>query len=409
MTAFWPLGIDGYFRSPLKGRKDRLLIVSPFVDKRGLKDLAEGADDSVLVSRLDSLVSLEDRSLSPFSFVFYVNPDSAPEDTAEEAAETEKATESEEVLTGLHAKLFVADAGHEARIWTGSANATYAAFNQNVEFLVELTGRKKNKQNPCGIDSLITGEGFRKLLVPYTPPSTVAEESARLKLERRLDELRLLVAGSRLKVSVTPLEDRRYQLRLIRTLPDTYKSADDIEMKCWPITDHESAAKHFNRDGAEAAVFDWLTMERITSFIAFALTVKEVEPAVTIRFALNLPLENAPSDTDRQSFLLRQIIQNSGQLTRLLRFLLAEHENDAGILLTGTMGVGAETWPESAKTEEPLLELLLRALDQDPAKLVEIARLFQDLGTDGKAPLPSEFDKIWKPIWEVCQKRRRPR
>ena len=42
--------------------------------------------------------------------------------------------------TGLHAKIYVADAGWKSRIWVGSANATHAAFNRNVEFLAELEG-----------------------------------------------------------------------------------------------------------------------------------------------------------------------------------------------------------------------------------------------------------------------------
>jgi HKD family nuclease len=58
---------------------------------------------------------------------------------------------SEDNLNDLHAKLYVADAGSEGRIWTGSANATDAAFSKNVEFLVELRGKKKY----CSIDDSV--------------------------------------------------------------------------------------------------------------------------------------------------------------------------------------------------------------------------------------------------------------
>ena len=46
-----------------------------------------------------------------------------------------------ETLTGLHAKLYITDAGWKSSLWTGSANATSAAFSRNVEFLVELVGK----------------------------------------------------------------------------------------------------------------------------------------------------------------------------------------------------------------------------------------------------------------------------
>ena len=49
----------------------------------------------------------------------------------------------------LHAKLYVADDGWNAHLWTGSANATDAAFgeNENVEFLVQLTGKKARSES----------------------------------------------------------------------------------------------------------------------------------------------------------------------------------------------------------------------------------------------------------------------
>ncbi len=54
-------------------------------------------------------------------------------------------------LSGLHAKLFVSEYHHRARLWTGSANATNAAFGGNVEFLVELQGAR----SACGVDAVL--------------------------------------------------------------------------------------------------------------------------------------------------------------------------------------------------------------------------------------------------------------
>ena len=67
-------------------------------------------------------------------------------------------------LSGLHAKCYVSDVGSNTLIWSGSANATDAAFSRNVEFLVQLSGPK----NVCGVDRLLTGNkdsaGFRDIL-----------------------------------------------------------------------------------------------------------------------------------------------------------------------------------------------------------------------------------------------------
>ena len=75
---------------------------------------------------------------------------------------------------GCMLKLYVADAGSEGRIWTGSANATDAAFSKNVEFLVELRGKKKY----CGIDAVLNGgketeDGKGQVLELFLIPSAL--------------------------------------------------------------------------------------------------------------------------------------------------------------------------------------------------------------------------------------------
>jgi len=56
----------------------------------------------------------------------------------DQAAEEED--EDEQVLVGLHAKIFAVRKGKKLRLWVGSANATQRAWNgENVEILAELT------------------------------------------------------------------------------------------------------------------------------------------------------------------------------------------------------------------------------------------------------------------------------
>jgi phosphatidylserine/phosphatidylglycerophosphate/cardiolipin synthase-like enzyme len=58
---------------------------------------------------------------------------------------------SGEVLDGLHAKLFVVGHGWEASVFSGSFNATVHALKHNVEFMVELVGKKSR----FGVDQLL--------------------------------------------------------------------------------------------------------------------------------------------------------------------------------------------------------------------------------------------------------------
>ena len=73
-------------------------------------------------------------------------------------------TARRELLAGLHAKTYVIERGHAAHLLLGSANATRAAFDGNIEFLVELVGTKSR----LGIDTLVGQDApFRQMLADY--------------------------------------------------------------------------------------------------------------------------------------------------------------------------------------------------------------------------------------------------
>ena len=60
------------------------------------------------------------------------------------------------LYAATESRLFIGETGGMAQVWTGSANATNAAFGGNVEFLVELEGDKSS----CGIDAFLVERLF---------------------------------------------------------------------------------------------------------------------------------------------------------------------------------------------------------------------------------------------------------
>jgi hypothetical protein len=198
---FWPLGTKGMPSWPFardEWTHTRLLVVSPFLSPGLLQRLhAPGARD-VLVSRGETLDTLKEESLAQFENVMILSSAAGGSDVAvasELGPEDEALAERPEFpLKGLHSKLFVSEYHHSARLWTGSANATNAAFNGNVEFLVELEGPR----SLCGIEAVLEGQSggvkLRDLLEAYESPETPPEESAQQRLERRLDEIRRGIA-----------------------------------------------------------------------------------------------------------------------------------------------------------------------------------------------------------------------
>ncbi len=158
--TFWPLGYDGVARWPFRGRTERIVVVSPFLSDKTLAKLTKDSNHSVLVARPEWLDKISDETLEGFDERLQMNETATPEGVDPEAIPS-----IEPPLQGLHAKLYVADDGWNARTWTGSANATVAAFDGNVEFLVELAGKKSD----VGVDAFLSKvKGSDELQGPHS-------------------------------------------------------------------------------------------------------------------------------------------------------------------------------------------------------------------------------------------------
>jgi hypothetical protein len=404
--AFWPLGIPDMPRWPFAGRIDRLLVVSPFLAATTLKRLAKEGTGHILVSRTEELASLSGPTLKPFQI--YTLSAAANGDPLDEDAPPASMPEStEDSLVGLHAKLYVADAGWEARVWTGSANATEAAFERNVEFLIELTGKKSQ----CGIDAFLgtgkDGKGVLALLEPFSPAETpTALDPIQQQMEHLLDEARRALAAASLSARVTPDQGGgRYHLTIERGQGPPPTMPAGITMRAWPVTLRAAAAASVQPDADPVADLGLVSFEALTSFFAFELVLSYEGRTSTLVFVLNLPLVGAPEDRPQ-----RVLLSLLGDRQKLLRFLL--------LLLAGTaldvaslVGPTAPNQPGSAASnglENTLLESFIRALDQSPDKLDQVARLVADLRQtpDGQRLLPDGFESVWEPIWAARQRRK---
>ena len=151
--------------------------------------------------------------------------------------------EDEVELAGLHAKLLLFENGREARLFTGSANATVAAFQQNVEVLVELVGGKKD----CGIDALLGSdadprlETLRSLLQEYQPPDPIPPiDETQRTLERSVDRLARILGAVQLTATVHDMDEgQRWDMTLSGKLSEIPLGA---EVKVWPATLSAEAA-----------------------------------------------------------------------------------------------------------------------------------------------------------------------
>lgn len=391
--AFRPLGIDGYRRSPFTERADRMLVMSPFLSPDAVRSFATMGKGNILISRMDSLQALSATDLAGYESVYTLNPDTYTEVAAEGGADIDPLAPA----GGLHAKLFVADAGWNSIVWTGSANASSAALHKNVEFLVELEGKKST----CGVKAILDAEKnettFRSLLELYTPSEApLARDPGAVDAERRVEAARIALSVVQWTATVSAIDDgTRYSVSLAADAEIALGAG--ITGRVWPVTVGEGVAQHLPERFRELGPLV-LSLEGLTTFYAFVLSAGSGDASASARFVLSARLIGAPAD--RREKLLMHLLRDPQAVLRFLLLLLAadnaspDAAGDTRRWVYGSVGLGNGS-------NEALLEALLRALDRSPASLDRVARTIDDLRStpEGAALLPSELDEIWLPIW----------
>lgn len=402
--GFWPMGIPKYKNQwPFQENYDRLLAVSPFVTPDCLQRLCSKGSDHFLMSRLDSLSYLPSSSLVRFKKVFALNlmaeveePDSAAPESAF----------SETVTSGLHAKLYVADRGRSSHIWTGSANATTAAFTQNVEFLIELVGSK----SMCGVDAFLDAtkeqSKFSDLWMLFDPMRASGKpDSIQQKLEKLLHAAQTAVVSAEWRGQVYAKALEEYMLKI--SPEKKLNLAPKVDMLYWPLSLSSAFACAYDSQNTVPATFGPLAFESLTAFMVFQLTAHMDGRSLLSQFALRIPLEGLPPE--RPERLLRAMLKNRDQVMRFLLFILADGKNDVvggGMALLDALNAETDLSIRKFHSETPLFEALIRALGSDPARLDQIARTVADLErtSEGAQLLPAGFHSIWAPIWEARQR-----
>jgi hypothetical protein len=395
---FWASGLDGRVAAPFGTRRDKMLIVSPFLSNSVVRDFRESSAETYLVSRPESLRELPQETLRQCKGVWFLAPE-----VVEGADDDATPAGSREVLDGLHAKLFVIDRGWDASVFSGSFNATAHALEHNVEFMVELVGKKSH----FGVDPFLRqlkGETtFADLLHPYDINSPTVPGDV---VERQLDDL--LHAAKRALVSACPrlvvgsagepdLFDVSLEFGRSLRWPDP-----TVNARAWPITQQAARGQTLSQP---TILFPRLSFAGLTPLIAFAVTVQIGQRTGEVVFVMNLVMDGAPED--RQDRVVRSLIENRDQLLRYILFLLsagdeaAASSGDLRKLLDPGPGASGRTPPHPY-----LLETMLRALNRGPAQFARVASLLDVLRKQpgGSELLSRDFQQIWEPIWETAQK-----
>lgn len=398
LRRFLSFGLDNRNPSYPDLRHRPLLVISPFLDGELLRRIAYRRPRSVLISRRDALLTAPSEAICAFDevYAFRSGLELEPEDTADALP----------LLSGLHAKVFVLDDGWNVRVGIGSANATGAALGsspRNIEFLVELVGRKAR----FGIDALLAprkpGEvgTFRSLIEEFDKDEagTEAEDKEAIQLDRMLDQAAEILTRTKLAGTVAVSSCGRFGLRLELDEPP-HLAAEVGAVTCRPATIAVDRGRPL-KDGQE---FAGLLLEELSAFLAIEVRASIGTNSKTKRFVRTIRLDGLPED--RLPRLIASMLSDRARFLRLLWLLLAPDQDlsfAAFDSLMSEQGAGTE-WSSALPG---LLERMLETLASDPGKFDGVASLIDDLRKTevGAEQLGGDFDIVWDALWTVRGRR----
>jgi len=356
----------------------RHLIVAPFCNDAGIRHIAPMIGDVTLVSRVEDLDRVTPDALVGVTS-FILNPLaglSDPDDSEQEATGS--------IFTGLHAKMIVVERNRKAHVFIGSANATSAAFGGNVEFMVELIGGATK----IGVDSFLGVDSpFRQLLDPYdatggTPPDPGDEDL------RAIENLLRDLASQQFTLTISSL-DGNYQADLTSgtalSIPDGFTvTAELLTRPGDAITLPTNAKAH--------DTFSGIPLADLTPFVALRATSPL---GLTRGTVVRAALVNDPAG--RLDEILARQVDTPEKFLRFLALLLGLADPDSFTDPTGD-GKGGGSYLRGGHAG--VLELVMRALAEQPDSLLDLDRLVQRLRTTeaGRAVMPDGFDDLWPTV-----------
>ena len=386
---FHPIGIPGSRSFPLGEHFSgyRKLLISPFVRDGLIRRVLtpRPGQKAALISRNEELGTLQPGTLENLD-IYELDP--ASQLSVDEDGEEKNPA----FLTNLHAKVFVIERARLAHLFVGSANATEGAFSGNVEFLCEIVGQVAK----FGVDALVGDDApLRSMLTPYIA-SERAEVDQTSTVGRALEGLLIDIAG---QVGFCTTVSKQ---------PDGWipRITAGSEFPQIPVGTSVTIAAH-NRPAETYELHPGEPIEielpprgiaDITPFLQLTASQRHEGTVIERSTVICSQLDGEPDDRYHEIFA-RQI-DTPEKFMRLLALLMGFATGNV-VASDGGTGDSAGSW--STGTGQGVLELLARALSENPESIDHLATIVEHLrgSASGMAVLPPGWDNVWVPALEA--------
>lgn len=386
--AFHPVGIESHRVSPIVNHDaDVALCMSPFIDNETVSKVRERVQgDFWLFGRKQEMAKLNRETVEGCNA--YCISDWVVQ--GESFADVDNSNE-ECVEQDLHAKLFVFQQADTSRWCLGSANATSAARERNIEFMVELIGNDRRVTLKRAIEDLL-GEDLN--VFEKFHPESAGQPDPNAKLRAALRRLEYELAQAPLSGSLSRAANQtNYDLSIRLDLSEVHE-ATGLTLAIGPLNYTEQIPADIGK--LNRLAFENIRETEISRFVIFAINNGE-EPLRS--FVLRYEIDGIPAT--RNDAIFKSIVSNSDQFFEYLRFLLADE-----IFKSDLLSLPPKRKQPSQGNDEflwhanlPIFESIVEAVSRYPDRLKAVDGVIQRLKTTGpgeQALIPPEFLDFWE-------------
>ena len=392
--AFHPMGVGGYTEHAITSRKSQdTLVLSPFLHKDALKRLRSNTERQFsLFSERRELEKLPTDLLGRMEnhHLLDLIVDGERLSNAEEGA-------SDVQQQNLHAKLFLFETKEETSWFLGSANATLAAVEKNVEFILEMRGKAPATRIRPRLKELTGDEDGAGPFVSFDPDAGGKDNAEERKKQEQTRRFEYALLNSNIHGRVEPAENgKNFDLHLTLEL-ERVPSHPGLVLTVKPLNTSQSLKPHRLHPGQTVTcTFANLSEVELSRFLHFR--IESTDGELQHEFLLRIDIDDLPQD--RLENILRKIIDSSDKFFDYLRFLLADEINKEDLLAAVSEGVPPSSSPEISEGWHfhlPIYEQLLVVASRSPRKLAEVDEIIRHLTTgDSETVIPETFLSFWE-------------
>lgn len=380
--------LPGPRRWPFRSRYDAALAVSPFLTGGAVASFFKpSASRKVIVSRQAAL-NTQTEALAPVHEVYRLkdallsaeddvdalgNPDASGGDIVTDVP----------ALKGLHAKFYVQDHGPRATLWLGSVNLTDAAFNANVDLLVELTG----PVHEVGVESVLPRKMRKDDLSWLVERHALPKNNGDDDPEEGLDPIEHLAYDLASLSFDIFCEERAASWTAELAIAD-WQPGPAVALHARLLSLPKNRVRRV--ENGRVAWTD-LAVEDITPFVVVTLSSEGRARNVLVRANIH------GDPDDRRKSVIARAIRSREDFMRYLATLL-------GYDALGLGGAGAEegrfdAWLTGVGVDR-VLEDLLTTVSRNPERLGSLGHTLDALRRDPRFDLivPRDFMQLWDAV-----------